>query len=609
MLFSFKTGKSHARLTTKQRPTAEPRVLTYTDIQCNTGVDKYFMRTKEFIREQGIVGTAIKGIGAVRGAVRAASRIKWTPEQKDRIKELWNQGYTVDDIARQLSKETGLAVTPKQIFTQSSILKLPKRGTGGQTFNKRLQAQGGYLPFRGKTFADILKLVSYNISSHGGGLGVAKSQRKEFLQWLDTQILPTPQGKRLFDRMVALDTKMLQANHIRLATTGSVVINRTKIPTGRNQTVYKWSEIDEVSTVTKEQLTALQDEYKQITYELGQLVRNNFRLRTRLGKLHGGFGFIPFDGRWPATTKLDTYENWRKAQQQFFPRFLEQMNQLEDDVNRLVSAKGINVGKANLSRRIEMLGNPPDLVGKLRELQTTFANIRIKAGADFTKLRLPAWQLAEHKVVKSFENLPVFKSGGWNIAHVGTTSSKIDIHFLLNNVVVGGAEVKKYWAAKFGSQVIRIGRDRTTGVVKIGKPRIPTALSDFGQKLLADKLDSKMLLNIEQQLKDIKTGTIFKIDLTGTIDVSKYVQDFYSKKDQGRATFLVVGDEIFRLADEIPEALRNFPGMNRMRGIEGMQGRIVLRSGIDSRRRIRHQIVIQGMPKQNINSVKLNDLQ
>jgi len=205
--------------------------------------------------------------------------------------------------------------------------------------------------------------------------------------------------------------------------------------------------------------------------------------------------------------------------------------------------------------------------------------------------------------------LPVFKSGGWNIAHVGTTSSKIDIHFLLNNVVVGGAEVKKYWAAKFGSQVIRIGRDRTTGVVKIGKPRIPTALSDFGQKLLADKLDSKMLLNIEQQLKDIKTGTIFKIDLTGTIDVSKYVQDFYSKKDQGRATFLVVGDEIFRLADEIPEALRNFPGMNRMRGIEGMQGRIVLRSGIDSRRRIRHQIVIQGMPKQNINSVKLNDLQ
>jgi len=573
------------------------------------------MRAKEFIREQGPVGTAIKGIGSAANVAGRVWRMKWTPELNDRLETLWNQGHSVEDIARQLSSEIGKDVNIKRIHRQVANLNLPKRNRWGLRLNTRLKAQGGYLPFRGKTFSDILKLGSFNITGQAGGIGVAVQEVKVFLKWLDTQILPTPQGKQLFDRMVALDTKMLQANHIRSRQNinNSVIINRqhgnTNKLTGQDHTTYKWGEIDEVSTVTKEELTALHGEYKQIMYELRQIARNNFRLRPRLGSQHG-FGFIPRDGRgWPATTKLDTYENWRKAQQQFFPRFFEQMSELEDEVNKLASAKGINVAKTSISSKIKQLGDPPDLAGKLRELETTFVNIRIKAGADFKKLKLTPWQMAEHQVVKSFENLPVFKSGGWNIAHVGTSNRKIDIHFLLNNVVVGGAEVKKVWKASFGSQVMKIRRDETTGLVKIGKPQFPTALTDFGQKLIADNLDSKMLLNIEERLKDIKTSRIVQIDLTETIDVSKYVRDYYSKKDQGRATFLVVGDEIFRLADEIPQALRNFPGINRIRGIEGMQGKIILSSDINSRGGIYHNIVIRGMRRQNINSVKLNDLQ
>ena len=517
--------------------------------------------------------------------------VKWTPDRSEELKLLWDKNYSAEEIAQLMG------TTVNSIQKQVNRLQLRGRDRAAV----RLQTQG-YRPFSGKTFTEFFRLTSFKL--------VARNA-PQMLEWLDREFLPTPQGQQFFQRLVAFDTKMLKANHVRGQENN--IVNNRDIYYRYNK--YKWDAVDEVSTIDSSELTELQREYQQLMGELRNLFQYNFNLQKRLGQSGSGFGFIS-KGSWPSTSKADTYENWLRTQKLVAPDFLDQMQQFEDKVDELVIAKGVVTSPSypmSIKTKIRKLGDPPDLVSKYRELQTKFTDIRIKAGADFDRLRsqLPAWQLAELNAVDLFRNLKNFQSADnkvWNIDHVGADPNKIDIHFFVNNKVVGGAEVKRSWNASFGGVNLPISIDNRTSKVIVGAPKNnTTVLANVAQELLANKLDYEMLNSIVADLNNEKTGRRFSIALTKTIDVSEYVKDYYSKKDNGSATFLAVGDEIFKLADEIPEALRNFPGMNRMRGIEGMQGKLVLSSHINSRGKIRHTVLIRGV-KQEINSIKLADL-
>jgi hypothetical protein len=538
----------------------------------------------------------LKNKGELKGRT-----IKWTDETNQLLIDLLSKGYTAEKIATELGTTTGA------VYARLHRLKLTGTGRNQMTLKSA---------FKGTTFSEFLGLGGFNLK-----IGVAPQEKTAFLEWLDNKFLPTLQGQHLFKRMIDLDTAMLEANHIRYDVGRGALLIKTRKNDLKNRRYarYKWDEVDKLSTISEQKLAELKKEYELITSEMQKLLRQDYTLIRRI-TAQRGFGFLS-GNTWQHTvtdpiTKqpIDTFEKWQQVQKDHFPDFLDKLDEFEDEVNRLVVERNPSTGQhrkaalLSIKNKIKMLGNPPDLVAKKRELETIFNDIRIKAGADFEIIRknLPSWYIHELNTVDSFKNLPFFGSKGntWNIDHAGTDNRNIDIHFSLNNKVVGGAEVKRTWRARFGSLTILISKDDPS---KIFSPRPPTTeLAKLANKLIDEKINLEIYNGI---LKKLETVRQVRIDLTETITVGEYVKNFYAVKDNGNAKFLVVGEEIFRLADlnQIPKELADFPRLNEMSGIEDMQGKIIFESVIKNGK-ISHGVRISGHVPQTINSINLNEL-